>query len=482
MPALLKHGISVESFGDPEELSPKKRRTQVWKEDSHTLRALLATALPDKENLIPGWLDALAAPSVSIHSPEDVKRLDAQDIGCLPVPPLVKSVFRRMLHREAEKEKELREVLEATNARQRIFIAAQRDRQLQPLLFKNGGRSSTYSQDVRSYRLILTREEIEAGVRIVARRLENWCKGERIVLVCILSGAFMFLADLCKALVRPYSVYFVEASSYKDERTASGGVEIAGGFQLSKFVDTSTKAPHKIVLVDELLDNGHTMQEMKRYFLTKLADTHKEKDVLTVCLLSKKRERHCPEADITGIPNLPDLWLVGYGLDDRRTKRGWTELFAMPKVKLVRTVEVEEVEKLLESIDEHAVLKGPLIFNGFELIHAPKQRHRVSSLNVLGAGGARTEAGGARCTEAQMLTKADLQGMLADLPTVKGKYEQELQFAFIQEHVALISEDDIFSGNDRIYAEMRCQLRRRVVAAAQKFAVKGPPPLVSPAS
>jgi len=291
----------------------------------------------------------------------------------------------------------------------------------------------------------------------------------------------MFLADLCKMLVRPYSVYFIEASSYKDGRTANGGVDIAGSFQVSKFVDTSTKAPHKIVLVDELLDNGHTMQEMKRYFLTQLADTHKEKDVLTVCLLSKKRERGCPEADITGIPNLPDLWLVGYGLDDRRTKRGWTELLAMPKVKLVQTMRVDEVQKLMENIDDNAMLKGQFSFEGFELVYAPKQRYRVSGLNVLGAGGARAEAGDT-CTEARTLTKANLEGMLAEVPTVKGKYEQELQFAFIQENVALIAEDEIFSGNDRVYAEMRYRLRRQIAASAQKFSVEGPPPLAGAAA
>ena len=57
-----------------------------------------------------------------------------------------------------------------------------------------------------------------AGVRIVAHRIETWAKGERIVLVGILKGAFMLVSDLCRTLVRPYSVYFVEASSYKESR------------------------------------------------------------------------------------------------------------------------------------------------------------------------------------------------------------------------------------------------------------------------
>lgn len=57
------------------------------------------------------------------------------------------------------------------------------------------------------------------------------------------------------------------------------------------------------------------------------------------------------EADIIGVPNLPDLWLVGYGLDDRGTKRGWSELFAIPKVKIVDTFDVEDVAAQVTYID-----------------------------------------------------------------------------------------------------------------------------------
>merc|ERR1712118_443596 len=129
-------------------------------------------------------------------------------------------------------------------------------------------------------------------------------------------------------------------------------VQIAAELPSAKFMDATTHAPHKIVLIDELLDNGKTMAEMKQHFLNNLSATHTENDILTVCLFSKQRERSWPEADITGIPNLPDLWLVGYGLDDRGTKRGWTELFAMPKVKIVDTIEKVEVDRLLACLDD----------------------------------------------------------------------------------------------------------------------------------
>merc|ERR1719335_1648675 len=105
---------------------------------------------------------------------------------------------------------------------------------------------------------------------------------------------------------------------------------------------------------------------MKRHILDVLKDSHTEADILTVCLFSKDRPRECPEADVTGIPNLPDLWLVGYGLDDRGTKRGWTDLFAVPKVKIVGTIEKVEVDRLLACLDDSAMLTAPHMFAGFE--------------------------------------------------------------------------------------------------------------------
>lgn len=225
------------------------------------------------------------------------------------------------------------------------------------------------------------------------------------------------------------------------------------------------------------------MQEMKQHFLQALSATHTEDDVLTCCLLSKKRPRDYPDADIVGIPDLPDLWLVGYGLDDRGTKRGWTELFAIPKVKIVETLDREEVQKLLNHLDDDCVLTAPLIFSGFELTFNHKQKYRVQGLDIQegrdlnpSSGGWVTKASiaGSQATS-KCLKKADVERYLASQPTVKGKFEHELQFAFIQENVHLCVEDDIFSGNNQVYAEMRCRLRKQISVAARRFQVEGLP-------
>merc|ERR1719329_897150 len=103
---------------------------------------------------------------------------------------------------------------------------------------------------------------------------------------------------------------------------------------------------------------------MKQHLLKSLSATHTDNDIVTACLFSKERKRVYADADITGIKDLPDLWLVGYGLDDRGTKRGWSELFAVPKVKIVSSITEEEVQKLVNVLDDDGVLTQQHVFAG----------------------------------------------------------------------------------------------------------------------
>lgn len=434
--------------------------------DATDLESMLRAALPDKESFFADWLKALAHPNVCITSLDDLKRLGLEDIPGLPVPPLVKGIFRDIIKQNMKKASDSQAVLEATAARARAFLAPLRDRNMQPPLA-----GSKYFQEQKNMRLILTDEEVQAGVRIVAHRIETWCKGERIVLVGILKGAFMFMSDLCRAMTRPYSVYFVEASSYKEGRTQAEKVQVSSDISKAKFVDPNTKDKHKIVLIDELLDNGKTMLDMKKHILEELHETHTENDILTVCLFSKDRPRECPEADVTGIPNLPDLWLVGYGLDDRGTKRGWTDLFAVPKVKIVGTIDAAMVQQLLDALDDNGTLTKPHIFNGFELPCDTKQKYRVSGLDTQGAlarSNLRLQG-----EETRVKSKADIKASLEAVQVVKGKYEHEIHFAFIAEKMHLVPEDEIFYGNNQIYAQMRCRLRKSIQGSAHRCGVTG---------
>merc|ERR1719277_597627 len=78
----------------PEPRSKRLRAFPSRVEPTSSLESLLKAVLPDKEEYHHDWLEALAAPSVCVTSLEDVQRLDPEDIGDLPVPPVVKAVLR----------------------------------------------------------------------------------------------------------------------------------------------------------------------------------------------------------------------------------------------------------------------------------------------------------------------------------------------------------------------------------------------------
>ncbi|EOD10129.1 hypothetical protein EMIHUDRAFT_248517 [Emiliania huxleyi CCMP1516] len=102
-------------------------------------------------------------------------------------------------------------------ARESEFIAGEKDRA--GLSLADGGS---------------VQEEIEIGVQRVADEIERRFLGEKIVLCGILKGAFIFITDLCRRLKRPYSVYFVEASSYVGQKQ-SAEVELLSRIVPSKF-------------------------------------------------------------------------------------------------------------------------------------------------------------------------------------------------------------------------------------------------------
>lgn len=186
--------------------------------------------------------------------------------------------------------------------------------------------------DLRSneldWKLILTSKEIADVVQRVANRLNQDFKDRSILLVCVLKGAAYFTVDLSRRLTIPHSLYFVEASSYQDSQTQSHRVEL-----LSKLVPSKFVGKH-VVLLDELYDNGATLKYAEDQLIT---EGKVDPESITTCTLFRKIKGEnpslsYPQPDIYGI-DVPDCWLVGYGLDDKGEKRGWEHLFAVRKPK-----------------------------------------------------------------------------------------------------------------------------------------------------
>jgi len=166
---------------------------------------------------------------------------------------------------------------------------------------------------LRDWRLLLTEDELKLAVQLTAREIEKRFEGQDIVLTCILKGASYFTVDVSRAVTIPNSLYFIEASSYGNEQTQQVKVELLSILVPSKFKG------RKVVLLDELFDNGVTLNSVKAKLIEELK--LKVEDVFTITLLSKLKETHHPPPDFVAFPYVPDVWVVGYGLDDAQEKK-----------------------------------------------------------------------------------------------------------------------------------------------------------------
>mmetsp|Transcript_25111 Transcript_25111/g.36895 ORF Transcript_25111/g.36895 Transcript_25111/m.36895 type:complete len:292 (+) Transcript_25111:130-1005(+) len=180
------------------------------------------------------------------------------------------------------------------------------------------------SQDVRdNWILLLTDKEIQLTVRWVAHEINKRFVGQKIILTGILKGVFIFMKDLCTHLTIPYSCYFLEASSYVGQKQSESVI-------FSSKINKSKFEGHRIVLLDELFDNGKTLYHVAKALREELGCP--PTDIFTCCLFSKKKQPEYPKPDLVGFDQFPDVWLVGYGLDDCGEKRGWPHIFGLPKL------------------------------------------------------------------------------------------------------------------------------------------------------
>jgi hypoxanthine phosphoribosyltransferase len=198
------------------------------------------------------------------------------------------------------------------------------------------GRQDLRGSEKTEWRLIMTDDEISRKVDLCADYVNTTFAGKDIVLTCVLKGAAVFFVDLAKKVTIPNSWYFISASSYYNNhpQEQSDHVTIEGSIEPKKFVGKH------VILIDELFDNGHTLNDLKTAISVKaqvpLDHIH------TMVLFKKDKTVTTQQPDFFGVA-VPDVWLVGYGLDDVQEKRGWTHLFACPKADGIPKTDDDEL-------------------------------------------------------------------------------------------------------------------------------------------
>lgn len=159
--------------------------------------------------------------------------------------------------------------------------------------------------DDRISEILFTPEQVSARVSELGRQISADYAGKDLVLVGILKGAFVFLADLIRAISIPLEVDFVAVSSYGVSTRTSGVVRII------KDLEESVEGKH-VLIVEDIVDTGLTL---KLSYLLDNLKTRKAASVRICTLLDKPAQR---ETDVTaeyvGFV-IPDKFVIGYGLD-----------------------------------------------------------------------------------------------------------------------------------------------------------------------
>lgn len=150
---------------------------------------------------------------------------------------------------------------------------------------------------------LLTTDQIQSRTRELAREIARDFGSEPILMVAILKGSFLFLADLIREFGDNVMVDFVMISSYGD------GTESSGNVQIRKDLDINIEGKN-VLIVEDIVDTGATLSH-----LCELLQTRRPKALKVVALLSKPmaRKQHAP-LDYVGF-EIPNEFVVGYGLD-----------------------------------------------------------------------------------------------------------------------------------------------------------------------
>ncbi len=152
-------------------------------------------------------------------------------------------------------------------------------------------------------RPVITYNRIQSKIREIAKTISAQYKDKNLVMVGILKGAFIFLADLVRELSIPVEIDFIRLASYGTKAESSGSV------QLTKDIELPLEGKD-VVIVEDIVDTGYTLE-----FLVDHLKKKNPRSVKVCALVDKSERRTCPvKIDFTGF-KIPRGFLVGYGLD-----------------------------------------------------------------------------------------------------------------------------------------------------------------------
>jgi len=170
---------------------------------------------------------------------------------------------------------------------------------------------------VKELKLLFSKKEIAETVAGLAREISADYADKRLVLVGVLKGAFVFLADLARHLTIPVSIEFVRIASYGSQKESCGKITV------NKDVEISLEGKD-VLIVEDIVDTGLSLQ-----FLIKHLRAHHPSSLKLCALVDKKARREVEiKVDYTGFA-MADGFIVGYGIDFNEQYRALPEIFVV---------------------------------------------------------------------------------------------------------------------------------------------------------
>ena len=152
-------------------------------------------------------------------------------------------------------------------------------------------------------RVLISQEEISAEMKKAGQHINSIYDGSPILLVSILKGSFVFMADLCRQVDVPCEIAFMAAKSYFEGTQSSGHVEIT--MDLKHDI-----SGYHVVIIEDIIDTGRTLNE-----IIKILKVREPLSLHVITLLDKPDRRVVELKADYSLFTIPDYFVIGYGLD-----------------------------------------------------------------------------------------------------------------------------------------------------------------------
>lgn len=184
-------------------------------------------------------------------------------------------------------------------------------------------------QDDIIEKVLIDEESLNLKIKQLAKTLnEYYADKDELILVCILKGSVMFMAELAKYLDIETKMEFMSVSSYEDNTYSSGNVKIL----MDLDIDIKDK---EVLIVEDIIDTGFTLKKIKKTLLRR-----EPKDLKIITLLDKPERREVEiKPDFTGF-KIPNEFVVGFGLDYNQLYRN------LPYIGIVKRSLYEDIDQM----------------------------------------------------------------------------------------------------------------------------------------